>query len=123
MSGNDVTGYTGDGYTVVIDGTDLDKRAKAIKGAHPHVWDMREHLLRSLVPPEAFGTIPNAGNVHKNLSDWLGHRLAEIEAMGVSVADFAARVQAAHDLAVQAEPDTVVASRIPAPLDPATAGG
>ena len=37
--------------------------------------------------------------------------------MGVSITDFAARIQAAAELADQAEPDTAKVARIPEPFE------
>jgi predicted phage gp36 major capsid-like protein len=109
-------GYSSDGYSVVINAADLMQRAAALKSPAAGGFEARTHLLQSLVPQSAFGTIPGAARAAAALKDVMAQHIDAITAMGVTVSDLAARVEAAAKIAEEAEPVTVKVSRIPEPL-------
>jgi hypothetical protein len=111
MSSNN--GYTNDGYNVVINADDLLGRARHFQSQQAKGNDARQHLLDSVVPADAFGSIPGAAQAASRLRECLGKHMDAIAQAGVSIEYFAARVQAAGEIASDAEPATVKVSRIP----------
>jgi hypothetical protein len=111
---------TNDGYSVVINADDLMTMANKLESHDAKGFQAREQLLQTIVPEAAFGSVPGGAAAAAKLKESMGHHLDAITAMGVNVSDFAARVDAAGQLAAEAEPDTVKVSRIPAPFDDST---
>jgi hypothetical protein len=109
-------GYSSDGYSVIINADDLMQRAAALKAPQADGREARLNLMESLVPAAAFGTIPGGAKAAGALREAMGRHIDAITAMGVTVADFAARVEAAAKLADEAEPVTAKVSRIPEPF-------
>jgi hypothetical protein len=108
---------TSDGYTVVLAAQNLLTAAEGIKKHQTAVEATREHLISSIVPVDAFGTIPGGADAAKRLRSVVNDHIDAITTMGVTVADLAARVTAAGQLAEQAEPATAKAARIPEPFE------
>jgi hypothetical protein len=109
----DPVGYTPDGYSVVINAGRLNETADELAKHQHAAFDARRHLLASLVPEEAFGSIPGGTEAAARLRRSLDAHLDAVQRMGVSLADLAARVDAAAKLAGDAEPATAKVSRIP----------
>jgi hypothetical protein len=110
-------GYSSDGYNVIINADDLMQRAAALKAPQATGAQTRAHLLDSIVPESAFGTIPGGLKAAGALREAIGRHIDAITTMGVTVSDFAARVEAAAKLAEEAEPVTAKVSRIPEPFE------
>lgn len=106
-------GYTNDGYNVVINADDLLNRARHFQAQQATGGDARQHLLDAVVPEGAFGNIPGGHDAAIRLRECLGKHVDAIAKAGVSIEDFAARVNAAGQIASDAEPATVKVSRIP----------
>ncbi|MDT4914247.1 MAG: hypothetical protein QOC66_3375 [Pseudonocardiales bacterium] len=110
------SGYSADGYSVVINAHDLMEKAAKLKAPEASGREARLHLIESLVPETAFGSIPGGAKAAIALRDAMSRHIDAITAMGVTVSDFAARVEAAGKLAEEAEPVTAKVSRIPEPF-------
>ena len=119
MSSNYYAPTSSDGYEVpqvIISADDLLKKAAALKSPHATAAGAEQELINAIVPASAFGTIKGGYEAANRLTTAVQQHIEAIAAMGVSISDFAARVTAAGQLADDAEPATVKASRIPDPF-------
>jgi len=89
-------------YSVVIPADKLETAANDIKKTHPHLDAMSTYLSDTLVPAEAFGTIPGGPEAAGRLHDSVKSHTQAMEQMGVSLVDFVARLQAAAQQAHRA---------------------
>ncbi|MDT4989007.1 MAG: hypothetical protein QOI74_3101 [Micromonosporaceae bacterium] len=101
-------GYHADGYNVVINPGQLADSVKQFRGGLEGQGpaDLIKTVTDSLVAAEAFGQLPNAGAAYDEVRRFVHDHATAMSEMGVSVADFVARVQAAADLGYQADPAT-----------------
>lgn len=104
--GND--GYSTDGYAVVINpdqlGAAVAQFRKGLDGKNTR--DLSDTLNQALIDSSAFGQIPNAEKAHGELQKFVHTHLEAMSKMGISLADFVARVQAAAQLGTEADPVT-----------------
>lgn len=109
ISGDYSSGYHTTGYKqVIIDPEKLDKSIKQfhdqLAGQSPK--DLRNTLMQAVIGSTAFGSIPNAEHAVAELTKFVSDHADAMDAMGVSLADFIARVQAAAQLGYDADPET-----------------
>jgi hypothetical protein len=103
--------WTADGkYSVIIDSATLQAAADGFKGTLSNKIEMENAIHAAFVPAEAFGTVPGGKEAAGRLSDAVQSHIDAIEHMGVSLADFAARMKAAVQQAEQARQDTTAAA-------------
>jgi hypothetical protein len=108
LGGDYQSGYHADGYSVVINPGQLEDSIKkfrtALDGQGPR--ELSQAVMGSLVAQDAFGRLPNADSAYNEVLTFVQTHAAAMSEMGVSVADFVARVQAAADLGYEADPAT-----------------
>lgn len=108
LGGDYQGGYHADGYSVVIKPDQLtaavNKFRSGLQDKSPA--DLNATLLSALVDEGAFGQLPNAQSAFGQVREFVQSHAHAMSEMGVSLADFVARVQAAADLGYQADPVT-----------------
>lgn len=109
IAGNYDSGYHTTGYKQVIINpeqldTSIQNFKKQLEGQSAH--DLRNTLMQAVVDTAAFGNIPNAQHAVEELTNFVNDHANAMDAMGVSLADFIARVQAAAQLGYEADPET-----------------
>jgi hypothetical protein len=108
ISGDSESGYHADGYNVVIDphalSASIDTYKSQLQGQG--VNDLVRTMMTSLVPQDAFGKLPSASAAYSEMSDFVNSHAAQMRAMGVSLEDFVARVQAAAHYGYEVDPAT-----------------
>jgi hypothetical protein len=62
--------------------------------------------MDALVPRDAFGQLPSATTAYSQMADFVRGHAEQMQAMGVSLDDFVARVQAAAQYGYQVDPET-----------------
>ncbi|HZC69205.1 MAG TPA: hypothetical protein VE442_00785 [Jatrophihabitans sp.] len=109
MGGNYDSGYHTTGYRqVIIDPRTLDESIngfrKQLDGQSPR--ELMDTLTNAVVDSGAFGQIPNAEKAYSELKKFVSDHVEAMTSMGVSLADFIARVQAAAQMGYDADPVT-----------------
>jgi hypothetical protein len=100
--------YKTDGYNVVIDPDNLqgsiDEFKRGLAGKSPD--DLNNTIVASLIDSSAFGQLPNAESAYSEVLKFVKEHTSAMSAMGISLEDFVARVQAAAKLGYEADPVT-----------------
>lgn len=109
IGGDYTSGYHTTGYKQVIIDPDtltssINQFRKQLDGQGP--TQLKQTLQQAMVDGSAFGSIPNAQHAVDQLTKFVTDHADAMEAMGVSLADFIARVQAAAQLGYDADPVT-----------------
>src|SRR5438067_13212939 len=107
--GNYSSGYQTSGYKQVIIDPDtlnasIEEFRRKLDGQSPR--QLVDTLVGAVVDPSAFGQIPNAETAFNTLQTFVTQHAEAMAQMGVSLADFIARVQAAAKLGYDADPAT-----------------
>jgi hypothetical protein len=108
LGGDYQSGYTADGYNIVIDPDQLrssiDTYKRGLAGMGPQ--DLITTVTNALIDSGAFGTLPNAATAFNEVQTFVKTHTSAMAQMGVSIEDFVARVQAAAELGYEADPET-----------------
>jgi hypothetical protein len=113
VGGDYSSGYHTTGYKQVIIDPDtlqssIDDFRKKLDGQSPR--QLVDTLTNALIDPSAFGQIPNASAAYEQVRKFVDDHAAAMSKMGVSLADFVARVQAAAQLGYESDPATKAAA-------------
>jgi hypothetical protein len=108
LSGDSESGYHADGYNVVIDPHALSESIETYKSQlqGKNLNDIVRTMMDSLVPQDAFGQLPSATAAFSEMKEFVSSHAQQMRAMGVSLDDFVARVQAAAQYGYQVDPET-----------------
>lgn len=109
IGGDYSSGYHTTGYKkIIIDPKTLEQSIETFhKGLHGQSTnELKQTLHEAVIDSSAFGLIPNADAAYNELKRFLDDHADAMSAMGVSLSEFVARVQAAANLGYEADPVT-----------------
>ncbi|MPQ99353.1 hypothetical protein GB931_15795 [Modestobacter sp. I12A-02628] len=101
------------GHEVVVDAQRLAEAATAMRGVQQGTAALSTEVKNALVPQAAFGDVPGGYEAALRLADGVQGHLDALDAMGLSLGDLAARLDAAAMLGQQLDPATRNAGQIP----------